>query len=105
MPRIGHNTRKGRSPRKRLRTSTLVEDQTAGRLDIKKALRESDERLHMAIEAGRVGAWDWDIIHDRLAWSDQVFEFFGVPPDQFDGRFGTFARAVHPDDQERVGAL
>src|SRR6478609_2686463 len=105
MPRISHTTRRGRSLRKGSRASALDAGAARARIDISKALRESEERLHVAIEAGSVGAWDWDIVHDRLVWSDQVYEFFGVPRDQFDGRFASFARLVHPDDQERVGEL
>jgi PAS domain S-box-containing protein len=73
--------------------------------NIEKSIRESEERLHLAIEAGSVGAWEWDIINDRITWSDQIYEFYGIRRGEFDGRLATFERFVHPDDRERVGKL
>jgi PAS domain S-box-containing protein len=52
-----------------------------------------------------VGAWDWDVVNDRITWSEQIYEFYGVRRGEFDGRIATFQRFVHPEDWERVGKL
>ena len=66
------------------------------------ALRESEERLRSAIEAGRLGAWDWDIVNNRIHWSERLYEFHGLKPGGFDGTVEAFVRLVHPDDVSRL---
>lgn len=66
------------------------------------ALRESEERLRSAIEAGRLGAWDWDIVHNRVNWSERLYEFHGLKPGAFEGTVEAYTKLVHPDDLLRV---
>jgi two-component system CheB/CheR fusion protein len=68
------------------------------------ALRESEERLRLALDAGRIGAWDWDIPTNRITWSERLYEFHGLVPGTFGGRVEDFAGLVHPDDATRVQA-
>ena len=65
-------------------------------------LERSENRLRLALEAGRIGVWDWDIPTNLIDWSERVYEIHGVPPGQFGGRVEDFAGLVHPDDQEIV---
>jgi PAS domain S-box-containing protein len=44
------------------------------------ALRESDERLRLAIEGARIGTWDWDLPAGLGTWSDRTCEIMGVDP-------------------------
>ncbi len=62
------------------------------------------ERLRLAIEAGQLGIWDWDIEADRVEWSDRVYQLHGVESGEFGGRVADFARLVHPDDVAGVAA-
>ena len=63
-----------------------------------------DERRRLAIQAGRLGIWDWDVVNDRVEWSDRVYELHGVTPGEFGGTVADFARLVHPDDAPAVAA-
>lgn len=71
------------------------------------ALRKSEERLQLAIEAsGVVGTWDWDIQSD-LVYADARFaQIFGVDPAL--AKAGTplasFIGGIHVDDRRRVEA-
>ena len=67
-------------------------------------LRESEERLRLATETGKVGAWEWDIVSNRVSWSDSLFAMHGVNKDEFDGTAEGFASLIHPDDRDRVAA-
>ena len=62
----------------------------------------SIEQLRLAVEAGQLGIWDWDVIANRVAWSDRVYELHGIAPGQFGGRVEDFAAIVHPDDRARL---
>lgn len=66
------------------------------------AQRESDERLRMATQTGKLGLWDWDIARNRLTWTDSLYEVHGVARESFEPTFEGFASLLHPDDRERV---
>ena len=44
------------------------------------ALHTSQERLRIALESAQMGAWNWDIARDKVAWNDQHFLLFGLEP-------------------------
>jgi PAS domain S-box-containing protein len=66
------------------------------------ALRESEQRLRLGLRAGNTGTWDWDIRANKVVWSDQLYAFHGLRPDEFDGTVQGFAKLVHPEDSARV---
>ncbi len=66
------------------------------------ALRESEARLRLALEAACMGTWDWNILTGEIIWSAGMEPLFGLEPGSFDGRFETFVNCLHPDDCDRV---
>ncbi|TVP42857.1 MAG: hypothetical protein EA350_14755 [Gemmatimonadales bacterium] len=44
------------------------------------ALRESDERLRLALEAGRMGTWEWHVDEGTVAWSEGMMTLLGEAP-------------------------
>ena len=66
------------------------------------ALRSSEQCLRMAVEAGQVGIWDWDIVRDRMTWSDRVYEMHELTPGADIGGLEGFRSRVHPDDLPMV---
>src|SRR5450432_2008913 len=66
------------------------------------ALRESDERLRDAMNAARMGYWDFDVERNRLTWSPQVYDLFGLERGTFGETLEAFLALIHPADQARV---
>jgi PAS domain S-box-containing protein len=70
------------------------------------ALTGEYERQHLrwrlAMDAGRVGTFDWDLRTGELVWDDPLMTVFGYTPADFDGSITAFNRRVHPDDLPRV---
>ncbi|MBC7470643.1 MAG: PAS domain-containing protein, partial [Ramlibacter sp.] len=75
-----------------------------GQASAEDALRQSEERLRMALDAGQVGIWDWDISADRVTWSERIYALHDMVPGSFGGRIEDFGLLIHPDDVERVMA-
>jgi len=67
-------------------------------------LRDSRERLCLALESGRAGTWDRDIIADRPFWDDHTHKLFGLAPGTFSEKHEDLLKMVHPDDRDRVRA-
>lgn len=72
------------------------------RKKVEEAIRENEERLRLATSAGKVGVWEWDIVADRVTWSDPLYLIHGVEPGAFGATVQAFREIVHPDDRERV---
>jgi two-component system, NarL family, sensor histidine kinase UhpB len=66
------------------------------------ALRDSEERLRLALDAGKLGIWDWDVPNDRVTWSERVYQLHGLTPETFGGRVEEFTAVIHPEDRAKV---
>jgi len=69
-----------------------------------KALSQSEYSLAEAQRIAQVGNWDWDIINNKLVWSDEIYRIFGYKPKEFDANYDAFLNAIHADDRELVEA-
>jgi PAS domain S-box-containing protein len=70
----------------------------------RQSVRESEERLLLATQTGKVGIWDWDIAANRVAWTDSLFRIHGLNPGEFAATAEAFLALVHPDDRASVSA-
>ncbi|MDY3560720.1 PAS domain-containing protein [Gemmata sp. JC673] len=66
------------------------------------ALRLKEQSLRLALDAGRMGTWEWELEPPRLTWDEREQALFGFAPGEFDGRLETFLYRVHPDDRAGV---
>jgi PAS domain S-box-containing protein len=66
------------------------------------ALADANIHLQEAQRLANLGSWSWDIRQDRVSWSDQLFEIYGVPRQGFKGTVDQFLSFVHPDDRAQV---
>jgi PAS domain S-box-containing protein len=67
------------------------------------ALQDSEERLELALQAARMGVWEWDLRTDAVYWSPLCYEVFGLKH-RGEVTLQTFLDLVHPDDTARVTA-
>ena len=66
------------------------------------AMRASEERLRMALAAGRMGNWEWDVRTNEVAWSAALEAIHGLAPGTFPGTFAAYEKDIHPEDRESV---
>lgn len=65
-------------------------------------LARSEHRLRLALTAGRMGTWDWDIATSRTTWSATLERIHGLEPGTFSGTFEAFQSDILPEDRPRV---
>ncbi len=64
------------------------------------ALRESDERLKLTLEAVNEGVWDWTIPTGKTVYSPSSYTMLGYEPYEFPQDYHAWSGLVHPDDAE-----
>ena len=62
-------------------------------------LRQSENRMGMAIEAARIGFFDWDTIRDEQVWSSTAKQLLGLSPES-PANLTVLMNAVHAEDRE-----
>jgi len=64
------------------------------------ALRESENRLRLAVSAANAGVWEWDMVAHRTYWSPEVYRGYGLEPGSVEPGRATWLGCLHPDDRE-----
>lgn len=73
------------------------------REDSDEALRKSEERLRLALEATEDGFWDWDMKPGgEVYFSSRVYTMLGHEPGAFPASLEGWRSVVHPDDWPRI---
>jgi PAS domain S-box-containing protein len=63
-------------------------------------LARANERLSLALEAGRVGGWDWEIKTGRNFFFGKTCELLAIRAEEYSGSTQEFWERVHPEDRE-----
>jgi PAS domain S-box-containing protein len=69
---------------------------------VEEELVQGRERLRLALEAGRLGTWQWDIATERVTWDQTLEAIYGFPPGGFPGTYESYVERIHPEDRESV---
>ncbi len=62
-------------------------------------LRESEERLRLAVDHAEVGFWDVDNVQNALIWPARTKAIFGISPD-VPVTIDDFYNGLHPEDRQ-----
>jgi two-component system sensor kinase FixL len=64
-------------------------------------LRESEQRMELAVHAARLGLWEWDIERDVFWANDTGYAMFSfLPGERVD--FDRFSQRIHPEERAAV---
>lgn len=86
-----------------LATDHLMAD--AHRLAVERGRRLDRQRRDLALEAGGLGEFEWDVTQDRMVINDQMKTMTGLKRDSAGGEHGDLSfRYVHPEDREKLRA-
>ncbi|MEI8234165.1 MAG: response regulator [Verrucomicrobiota bacterium] len=64
------------------------------------AMRQSEERLHLATSAGKIGVWDWNVVKNELTWDESMYFLYGIRKEDFGGAYEAWNRTLHPEDRQ-----
>ncbi len=67
-------------------------------------LRTGEERLRLALDAGHMAVWDWNVATGEVAWEGYTEAMIGLPPGAFAGTPEAFLDLVQADDRPAVQA-
>ncbi|KAB2939998.1 MAG: PAS domain S-box protein [Hyphomicrobium sp.] len=67
------------------------------------SLRESEDRLRLALASADTGAWDWDLTSGALTWDTRMRALWGLNADD-PVSFEVFVTALNPLDREATFA-
>ena len=86
-----------------LKTSILqmVAVRAAGELErrqAEQALRENEERLLLAIQAGNMATWDQHIPTGKIIWNDEYYQMLGYEVGAVSPSNEALISRIHPDD-------
>lgn len=85
----------------RLKSAEELEHEIKERKKIEQELRLSNQQLNQAQDIANMGYWQWDVMADKVQWSEKLFEIFGVEPGT-QVSYGQFLNLIHPRDRQRV---
>jgi PAS domain S-box-containing protein len=88
------------NPLRMLGTHTDISD----RKKAEDALRQSNERLALALDATQMGVWDWNMVTDEVIWTPEHEILLGYAPGTPSRTYQEWAVRVHPDDLPLVEA-
>ncbi|MGD9161783.1 MAG: PAS domain S-box protein, partial [Desulfobacteraceae bacterium] len=69
---------------------------------MEQALKESEERLDLALSSANEGIWDWHIQEEKVFFDSRYYTMAGYEPNEFPGSFNEWEKRVHKDDLERA---
>ncbi|MBN3898206.1 MAG: PAS domain S-box protein [Nostoc sp. NOS(2021)] len=83
-------------------TLQQLQQEITQRQQVEAFLRESEERLRLALEVSQMGLWDWNILTNQVIWSENYEVLFSLLPGSFDGPYEVFQKCVYPEDRQSV---
>ena len=71
--------------------------------EVEKALQEREKDLKKAQKIAKIGSWEWSPLTDKIVYSDEIYNQFGVEKDNKTENFVNLVDSyIHPEDKEIV---
>lgn len=63
-----------------------------------RALRKDNETLGLALDAAKMGVWEWELETGRIYWSDSLYDLLGYVKGEIQPSEEAWWRRIHPED-------
>jgi PAS domain S-box-containing protein len=68
------------------------------RKQAEEAFHENESALMHAQEIAKMGSWKFDMVLNKINWSENLYRIFGLEPFKIEPTFEFFLSKIHPDD-------
>ena len=79
-----------------------INQDITSRKTLELSVQESFEMLKISQRMAKIGSWKFDVIKNKLEWSDEIFRIFEISNNLFEASYESFLDAIHPDDRDKV---
>ena len=69
------------------------------------ALLNQTNQLMEAQQLAHIGSWEWDVLANKIDWSDELFRIYGLTPQEFEADYENYLKYIHPEDKEFVNGI
>lgn len=83
------------------RTAELTREVT-DRRQAEDNLKHSEAQLAKAQSIARLGSWEWDIVQNKVTWSDETKRLYGFNEQDMGANMDRCLERVHPEDRAAV---
>ena len=66
------------------------------------ALRLSEQRRTLTLEAAQVGTWEWDLKTNENVWSNELWHLYGLKPHSCKPSYEEWLKVIHPEDRSKT---
>ncbi|KAF0140524.1 MAG: putative hybrid sensor histidine kinase [Stygiobacter sp.] len=66
------------------------------------ALKKNKLMMNRAEEIAHLGSWELDSETNKLNCSAELYQIYGLQPENFDGKFESILKLVHPEDSGNI---
>lgn len=63
------------------------------------------QKLTLAVKAGNIGVWEFDILKNEVVWSDELYSIFDIDKSVSNIDYQTYLSSIHPDDREKLNSI
>ncbi len=85
-----------------LETNQQLEHEIAERTKVEEALRESQQRLDLALSGAGLGSWDWDLPTRRAVFDKRWAAMLGFFSEEIEPHVSGWEYLIHSEDKPRV---
>jgi len=75
-----------------------VAERTSALAESTRQLQQSEQLRGLALAAGQMGTWEWDVVRQVGTWDHGQCAIFGVDPCSFAPKWESVEPLIHPDD-------
>ncbi|MEP6900381.1 MAG: PAS domain S-box protein [Actinomycetota bacterium] len=84
------------------KSETVLKTEIHERQRIEEELKTNAARMAEAQAIAHIGSWEFEIAPNKVKWSDELYNIFGLIPQEYNGTYEGYLECVHPVDLERV---
>jgi PAS domain S-box-containing protein len=85
-----------------LRSHAELEKEITERKKVEGDLVVANEQLNAAQEIAKLGHWQWDVVANKVTWSNELCKMYGIPVNEMS--YESYLQKVHPEDRDFVNA-